>query len=147
MAKARHSVSVDRPIHEVFDFLAEGTNTPIWRPIVTLVARISGTGVGAGTRYVQRVSDGGGRTVEETYEITRFEPPHLLEFTVERGAIRTAGRYTLARIDPGTTHVEFTLWQLSPGLLSGLGRADGDRLREQVASIAGLPAAMRDQQQ
>lgn len=146
MAKARHSVSVDCPIHEVFDFLAEGTNTPIWRPGVTLVARISGNEVGTGTRYVQKVSDGAGRTVEETYEITRFEPPHLLEFVVERGAARTAGRYTLARIDPGTTHVEFTLWPQSPGFLSAFGRADSDRLREQVACIAALPEAMRDQQ-
>ena len=146
--KASQSVSVDRPVHEVFDFLALGTNNPLWRPGIRLVTRVYGTGPddgpGVGTTYLQRVADGSGRTVEETYRLTRFERPLRLEFEVTRGSTRELGRFTLARIGPGTTHVELTLRRVSARIGATLGRGQADQLRERVASIAALPAAMRD---
>ncbi len=148
MVKASQSVSVDLPVHEVFDFLALGTNNPLWRPGITLVTRVYATGPdtgpGVGTTYLQRVADGAGRTVEETYELTRFDRPLRLEFEVTRGSTREMGRYTLAAIGPGTTHVEFSLRRVSPGVRATLGRRQDARLLEHVASIAALPAALRD---
>jgi hypothetical protein len=77
---------VDRPIHDVFHFLAEGRNNPTWRLDVSLAARIAGTAadLGVGSAYFQKVVDRRGRTVDETYENTAYEPPHLLEFTARR---------------------------------------------------------------
>jgi hypothetical protein len=141
------SVSVDRPIHDVFAFLAEGRNNPTWKSDVSLAARIAGAGtdLGIGTTFMQKATDSHGRTVDETYMSTRYEPPHLLEFTVIRGTTRTTGRYTLARIDPDTTHVEFTLHRVSPEYRAHARRDLRDDLRERVNSIAAVPAAMNDQ--
>jgi hypothetical protein len=97
-----------------------------------------------GTTYLQRVADGAGRTVEETYELTRFDRPLRLEFEVTRGSTREIGTYTLAAIGPETTHVEFTLRRVSPGIRVALVRGHADELYEHVASIAALPVAMRD---
>ncbi len=34
MAHAEHTVTIARSAEEVFDFVADGTNTPRWRPTV-----------------------------------------------------------------------------------------------------------------
>ena len=147
MRSARSSVTVDRPIQDVFHFLAEGRNNPTWRSDVSLAARIAGSGVdlGVGATYLQKVTERTARTVEETYEISRYEPPHLLEFTATRDTTRTVGRYTLAAIDAGTTHVEFTLRRVSPDYrVKGRG-AYRSQLQERVDSIGALPTAMKDE--
>ena len=147
MRFARSSVTVDRPIHDVFHFLAEGRNNPIWRSDVSLAARVVGTGtdLGVGAAYFQKVVDRRGRAVDETYEISRCEPPHLLEFTAARDTTRTIGRYTLAAIDPGTTHVEFTLRRVSRDYRVTRRSDDRSQLQDRVDSIAALPTAMRDE--
>ena len=147
MSSATWSVSVDRPIQDVFGFLAEGTNNPMWQPGISLVARVSPTdvGLGEGARYVQRIADSSGRTVEETYVVTRFDPPRLLEYVATRGTTRTVGLFTLARIDAGTTHVELTLRRETSGLGSTFTRTDGEQLRRQAAALEHLPSAMRDE--
>ena len=141
------SVAVDRPIREVFDFLAEGRNNPSWRPDVVLAARISGSGtpLGAGTTFHQRVTDPHGKVVEEDYEITRYEPPHVLEFTVTRGLARMVGRYTLVSINSVTTHVEFTMSRISSELRRTVRRDTHSQLHERVEAITRVPAAMKDQ--
>ncbi len=146
MEAERASVAVDRPIHEVFDFLAEGRNNPAWRPDVALVARISGSGVpvGVGTTFHQRVIDLQGKTAGEDYEITRFERPHLLEFTLTRGLARMVGGYTLVAINPVTTHVEFSMRRISAELRRTVRRETRSQLHKRVEAITRLPAAMND---
>jgi hypothetical protein len=141
------SVAVDLPIRDVFDFLAEGRNNPTWRSDVSLVARISGSGapLGVGASYLQQVTDSQGRTVEETYEITVYEPPHLVEFTSTRGQARILGRYTLVAITSRTTHVEFTLRRLSPEFRMKERRETRSQLHDRVHAIGSLPVAMKDQ--
>jgi len=147
MWSTRSSVTVDRPIHDVFRFLAEGRNNPIWRSDVCLAARIVGTGadLDVGATFLQKVTDRSGRTVDETYEITKYEPPHQLEFAARRGSSRTLGRFTLVALDPGTTHVEFTLRPASRDHRVRGRRDYRCRLQGRVDSIAGLPAAMEDE--
>jgi len=144
---ARSAVTVDRPIHDVFHFLAEGRNNPTWRSDVTLAARIAGTGadLGVGAAYFQKVVDHRGRTVDETSEISRYEPPHLLEFTAVRDTTRTIGRYTLVAIRPGTTHVEFTLRRVSRDHRVTGRSVYRSQLQDRVDAIVGLPAAMNDE--
>jgi hypothetical protein len=141
------SVSVDRPIQDVFAFLAEGRNNPIWRSDVTVAARILGTGadLGVGTTFMQRVTERSGRAVEETYEITGYHPPRLLEFRTTRGSTHADGSYTLVAINPVTTHVEFTLRPVVPRYQSRRRREYRDQLQDRVDFIVGLPTAMQDE--
>ena len=68
---------VDRPVEEVFDFLADFENTETWDPGTSSTTRISGDG-GLGTRY-RNVSTFMGRTVELEYEtIAHDRPAHFV---------------------------------------------------------------------
>lgn len=137
---------VDRPIHDVFRFLADCTNNHLWQPAVTLSARISdgSSPTGVGTRYVQKVLGPDGRTATETYEITRFEEPTLLEFVMEQGEVQTRGLFTLARVDAGTTHVELTYERASGRLRPAWSGQVRDELAQRSQDLQALPAAMKD---
>ena len=47
MASAQHSVTIKRPVADVFAFVADGENARQWRPSVLDMAHLSGEGVGA----------------------------------------------------------------------------------------------------
>ncbi len=49
MARAAETVTVNRPIAEVFEFLADGMNEQSWRPDVISIDLVTGTGPGVGT--------------------------------------------------------------------------------------------------
>lgn len=146
MAAASASVAVDRPIDDVFRFLAHGMNNPLWMPEISVVARLKGSGgpPELGTSYYQKVRLDSGRTAEETYELTTWEPPRLLEFLTSRGTTRLAGRYRLAAINTTTTHVEFTLDRVSREYRLERRPAASGELQDRVNRITNLPAAMRD---
>jgi uncharacterized protein YndB with AHSA1/START domain len=68
MPSASRTVTISRPPAEVFALVADGTTAPRWRPGVTDVALVSGSGLGA--RYRQGVKGPGGRRVAADYEVT-----------------------------------------------------------------------------
>jgi uncharacterized protein YndB with AHSA1/START domain len=103
---ASRSVTIARSPAEVFDFLADGTTGPQWRPGVIDVGLASGSGVGA--RYRQGVKGPGGRRVDADYEVTAFEPGRRLAFRAVAGPVRPAGEYVLTA-DAGGTRLTFSL--------------------------------------
>lgn len=106
MPKATNSVTIARPLEEVFAFIADGEKCIQWRLGVVDIKRVSGDGVG--TRYEQGVKGPMGRRVAADYEITVFEPNKRLEFQTVAGPVRPHGRYDLEAVDGGT-RVTFTL--------------------------------------
>ena len=100
MAQATYAVVINRPIGDVFDFVADGEKCPQWRPGVIDIKRISGDGVG--TRYAQGVSGPMGRRIAADYEVTVYEPNRRLEFQTTTGPARPHGSYELAAADGGT---------------------------------------------
>lgn len=101
MPSATHSVSIRRPIGEVFAFVADGTNAQRWRPGVLDVSHQSGEGQGA--VYRQGVKGPGGRRIAADYEVTAFEPNRRLAFRAIAGAVRPSGEYRFEEIGEGTT--------------------------------------------
>jgi uncharacterized protein YndB with AHSA1/START domain len=106
MPQAKHDVLINRPIEDVFAFVADGENGAKWRPGVLDIKRISDDGVGS--RYRQGVSGPMGRRVAADYEITAFEPPRRLEFQAIAGPVRPRGRHDFEAVDGGT-RVTFSL--------------------------------------
>ena len=100
MPSAEHTVTIGRPVHEVFEFVARGENGPRWRPGLLDVEHVSGTGVGA--RYKQGVKGPGGRRVAADYEITAFEPDRRLAFRAIAGPVRPTGEYRFDPVAEGT---------------------------------------------
>jgi carbon monoxide dehydrogenase subunit G len=97
------SAVVDRPIEQVFDFLADGTNDPKFSPRVLEIAKATDGPVGVGTVFKSTVKDAGMKTNRE-FEITDFEPPTRIRWAERSKNQVTApeGGYDLAPEGGGT---------------------------------------------
>ena len=100
MAQASYSVTIQKPVEEVFAFVADGEKCTQWRPGVLDIKRVSGDGVG--TRYAQGVKGPMNRRIAADYEITVFEPNRKIEFQTVTGPARPHGRYDFERVEGGT---------------------------------------------
>jgi len=110
---ADRSVTVARPIEEVFAFIADGEQGPKWRTGILDIKRVSGEGLGA--RYAQGVRGPMGRRIAADYEITVFEPNRRIEFQTTAGPVRPHGRFDFEATDGGT-RLTFTLEAQLSGL-------------------------------
>jgi len=110
---AQYSVVINRPVDDVFSYVADGERCAEWRPGVLDIKRISGQGVG--TRYAQGVKGPMGRRIAADYEITVFEPNRSIEFQTIAGPARPHGRYDFEAADGGT-RLTFTLDAELPGI-------------------------------
>jgi carbon monoxide dehydrogenase subunit G len=104
---AQNSVTINKPVGEVFAFLADGEHEKQWRPGVKEIRREGGA-PGVGTIYRQQVSGPMGKTIDADVEITAFEPDRLIAFHAIAGPVRPAGRYELEAAGDGT-RVTFSL--------------------------------------
>jgi len=103
---AERTVVINRPIADVFAFVADGEKAQQWRSGVLEVSKKSGDGRGA--IYRQVVSGPGGRKIDADYEVTEYTPPTHLGFRAIAGPVRPVGSYDL-RDDTGNTSLTFKL--------------------------------------
>jgi carbon monoxide dehydrogenase subunit G len=94
---------VDRPIEEVFAFLADGENDPKFSPRVLEITKTTDGPPGVGTVYASTVKDAGMKT-EREFELTEFEPPTRIRWAEQTKNLVTAreGGYDLAPEGSGT---------------------------------------------
>lgn len=142
MAHASETVTVARPIAEVFAFLADGLNEPAWRPGVANVGHVEGTGPGVGATFTQTMKGPGGRRIPGDYRITRYEEPTRLEFAVIAGPARPVGRFDLRETTAGVTEVTFTLDVTPRGLMVLATPMINHQVRAEAANIKNLPRAL-----
>lgn len=110
MPSARHSVVIDRPVHEVYAYVADGTTARMWRASVKDIKLVAGTPATVGARYEQGMKGPGGR-IPADYEIVEAVPDRLLAFQVVAGPARPRGRYEFETANGGT-RVTFALdWE------------------------------------
>src|SRR6185503_8631006 len=100
MPSAERTITINRPVDEVFRLVADGTKAPLWRWGVLDVALVSGEGLGA--RYSQGVRGPGGRRIPADYEITAFEPNAKIGFRATAGPVRPEGSFTFESMGTGT---------------------------------------------
>ena len=106
MPSAQGSITINRPIGDVFAFVANGENATQFRPGVLDVQHVSGDGVGA--VYRQGVKGPGGRRIAADYEVTAFEPNRRIAFHAIAGPVRPSGEYRFTANGDQTT-VDFSL--------------------------------------
>jgi hypothetical protein len=94
---------IDRPIDEVFAYLADGTNDPKFSPRVLEIVKSTDGPPGVGTIYRSTVKDAGMKTKRE-FELTAFEPPTKIRWAELSKNLVTApeGGYDLAPEGTGT---------------------------------------------
>jgi hypothetical protein len=74
------SAVIDRPISDVFAFLADGTNDPKFSPRVQEIRKTTDGPIGVGTVFESKVKDAG-MTTNRQFELTTFEAPTKIRWT------------------------------------------------------------------
>ena len=100
--RARASVRVGRPVGQVFDFVADVGNMPLWVTGVKAASSVDGI-VGEGSRYLLEYT-GGWRPNELEVVVTDFDRPRVFASQVSRGPFAFEGTMTFVEAD-GTTEV------------------------------------------
>jgi len=107
MPSAQRSITINRPINDVFTYVSDGENAPKWRSDKIEIKHESGDGVGA--IYRQTVPGPRGRRVKADYEITAFQSPKRMDFKAIAGPVRPTGSYVLTTPAEGKTKLTFSL--------------------------------------
>ena len=97
------SVEIERPLGEVFDFVADPRNDPSWCERVTWCRQVAGDGPGPGARYeaLHRPSGYPWSHIRRI-DVVEFEPPRSVRWTqVDRIGIFDI-RYELEATERGT---------------------------------------------
>jgi uncharacterized membrane protein len=132
---AERTISIRRPVDQVFRFLADGRTASQWRSGVIDVSKASGEGVGA--VYRQVVRGPGGRHVDADYEITALDQDERIAFRTIAGPVRPEGEFVLEAMGDATIltfrlHARLTGWKrlLLGGLVQSTMNAEMQALDE-----------------
>src|SRR6185436_1519992 len=100
------TVEIDRPIADVFAFLADGENDPKFSPRVQKITKTTSGPTAVGTVYVSTVKDAG-LTTNREFKITEFEAPTRIRWAEQSKNLVTAreGGYDLKSTSDTTTQV------------------------------------------
>jgi hypothetical protein len=115
----RGSAVIDRPIGEVFAYLAAGTNDPKFSPRVLEIRREPDGPPGLGTVFVSRVKDAGMKS-DRRFELTTFTEPTTIRWSERTKNLVTVpdGGYDLEDLGDGRTRM--TIYNTFAG--HGLGK-------------------------
>jgi uncharacterized protein YndB with AHSA1/START domain len=106
MIRIQASMTINRPIEEVFRFMTNHQNALQWQAGL-LEARVTNDVVGVGKTWVDVVQVLG-RRIEIASELTEFEPLRRVGFKSTSGPIPIEGRYSYEQEGQGTK-VTFTM--------------------------------------
>ncbi len=127
MIEFENTIQIDRPVTEVFAFLADLENLPTWNYYILEVRKISSGPVGVGTMYQQvRASDEQDLVIAELHPdqklvVQTLYPPTLgLEMTI---TVQDANPATLVR----------DAWRLDTGLVAPLEQLGAGRIKSEAA--------------
>ena len=109
MSDLQASVTIRRPIADVFAYVSDARNIPHWHADTAAVDLQRGDGRQAGSRLVDVIQTGKkGKRTEATVEITRYEPDRLWAFSAELGSFGGFDGCYRFEVVPTGTRVTFT---------------------------------------
>lgn len=111
MVHIEGEIVINRPVEDVFDFVADERNEPRYNPRMRLAEQITEGPIGVGTRFrAETVSLG--RPVEMIIEVTSYEPPRRLASSTQMSSMGVHGALTFDTV-PGGTRMRWS-WELEP---------------------------------
>jgi len=114
MPHIEREIVINRPVDEVFDFLADGRNEPQYNPHMLRAEQTSTGHIGRGTQFRTEVTTRG-RSMEMVYEITAYERPQRLAGRTIKGPIDVQSTETFDSV-PGGTHFRWVMELESRGI-------------------------------
>lgn len=101
MIKNENSVEINKPIEEVFEYVTNIDNLPLWAGPVTEAKQTSVGPVGVGTTQTQ-VAQLLGRRIESSLEVTEYEPNKKFTTKSTSGPIPIEVHYNFEPVAEGT---------------------------------------------
>lgn len=101
MAKIESSVTVNRPIEEVFTFVTDIRNSTKWMSGVLEAAQTSSGPMGVGATYRFNI-EVMGRKLETTGEVAVYDPPSKYAWKASSGPFPMSGSTTCEPVAGGT---------------------------------------------
>jgi carbon monoxide dehydrogenase subunit G len=101
MQTITQSVTINRPVAEVWDYLSNFENTTRWSRGVLEARQTSGGPLGVGAT-LQAVVTAFGRRRTADYLVTEFEPGQAFAFEVSSGPLASRARYSVEPAGAGT---------------------------------------------
>ncbi|MFD7895526.1 SRPBCC family protein [Streptomyces sp. NPDC059743] len=100
------TTEIDRPVEEVFAFLAAGTNDPTFSPRVQAIEKVPDGPTEVGTVFRSTVKDAG-MTTRREIRITELEAPGKIRWaeTSKNSVTSAEGGYDLESVGEGQTRV------------------------------------------
>lgn len=98
--RLEHSLVIDRPVADVFAFLADPDNLPRWQSGLLEVEKLSGDG-GVGSRH-REVRSMLGRRIEQVLVVTALTPDQRLDLEVVEGPMHLTVEHTFEPAGDGT---------------------------------------------
>ena len=142
MPSAQNTVTIDRPLHEVFAFVADKSNDPAWRPGVAEIERVSGEGAGA--TYRQVMNGPMGRKIPADFEVTRYDVGKRIEFRTTAGPVHPKGRFDFVE-EGGATRVTFSLDADLHGAKKLMSPMVAKTMQSEVRALERLKAVLESQ--
>jgi uncharacterized membrane protein len=137
MAHAENEVVINKPVAEVFGFLADGINNTKWRPGVISIELKDGQAGQPGAIYAQVLKGPGGGKLSGDYKISSKTANQELRFEVISGPARPTGTYQFATEGAGTK-VKFVLDYHPTGLARLMGPMIQKTMNSEVAQLSQL---------
>lgn len=97
---AEHTVVIDRPAHEVFEFVADQRNEPRWHADVVEVRPETRLELGSRVTWVVKFMG----EQEYTTEVTAFDDDRLIELTTQEGPMKPILTHTFSASNGSTRY-------------------------------------------
>jgi Polyketide cyclase / dehydrase and lipid transport len=111
MARVSGDILIERPVEEVFDFVADQRNEPAYNPRMLQSEKITEGPIGVGTRF-RATARSGGRAAEMLIEVTQFDRPRRLGSLTTMSGVDVDGGLTFEPV-AGGTRMNWS-WEVSP---------------------------------
>ena len=141
MAAATNSIDINRPIEQVYRFLANGLNNPQWRPPVTDIKLASGSPGTVGAVYKQRIKGPFGISIPADYRLVQAIDNFRIKFEVITGPARPVGLFDLEPTASGS-RVKFSLSYEPKGLKRLINPLIQKVMDAEVRNLANLKRAI-----
>lgn len=131
MPEASKAVTINKPVAEVFAYLADPANDPEWNDSIRAL-EVTGP-LAVGTVVKQTVSGSFGDQ-ETDYKFTAYEPNSRFAIETIVGQVQPKGEYTFTAVDAGTEVRVHYEWKV-PLLLKAAGAIVRGEIEKSLAHL------------
>jgi uncharacterized membrane protein len=131
LKRYEHSIEIERPVEEVFDFISRPENFPLWQESLLEIRREAEGPLRVGSE-VTEVRSFMGRRMETTWTCTEHEPCERSSIEEDEGLVPFKGTFELEALG-GSTLFTWTVETPGPRGIKVPGAIVGRMVRRQLA--------------